>query len=154
MADTRYRGYQRCSRIDYGNARNLFVVTICVKPRRSVFVNANVNERIVSFLMQVQAEGHWGVHLYCLMPDHLHLVVRLSVAGLPRAVRFFKGRTATWWRKSGDGRSLWQSGYFDHLIRSEESLDEKCQYVLENPVRAGLVTSPEDYAWSGALAEQ
>jgi len=44
----------------------------------------------------------------------------------------------------------WQKGFFDHVIRSQESLDQKWLYVRENSVRAGLVRSAEDwpYCWS------
>jgi hypothetical protein len=39
-----------------------------------------------------------------------------------------------------------QEESFDHVLRSEESLDEKVEYIRQNPVRSGLVTSPEDYS--------
>ena len=42
---------------------------------------------------------------------------------------------------------IWQTESFDHVLRSSESLDEKLAYVLNNPVRRGLVLQPEDYAW-------
>ena len=42
---------------------------------------------------------------------------------------------------------LWQDESFDHVIRSSESLNEKVEYVMQNPVRKGLVSRPEDYKW-------
>ena len=44
---------------------------------------------------------------------------------------------------------LWQRGYFDHVLRSEESYAEKWAYVRDNPVRAGLVDSWEAWPWQG-----
>jgi len=40
---------------------------------------------------------------------------------------------------------VWQRGFFDHLLRSEESYSEKWNYVRNNPVRAGLVASGDDW---------
>lgn len=42
---------------------------------------------------------------------------------------------------------VWQDESFDHILRGNESLKEKVRYILENPVRAGLVKSPPDYPW-------
>jgi len=42
---------------------------------------------------------------------------------------------------------IWQHESFDHVLRREESIEAKVQYICENPVRAGLVKSPEEYPW-------
>ena len=154
MTVARYRGYQRCSCIDYANGANAFAITLCVKPRRHVFTTAETNKTLIAEMGRLQEAGFWGVYLYCIMPDHIHLVVNPGVAGLSKAVKRFKGRAATWWRHNGDGQRLWQEGYFDHRIRSAEGFHDKCQYVLQNPVRAGLSTDPKDYPWSGSLAQR
>jgi REP element-mobilizing transposase RayT len=154
MEIKRYRGYQRCSRIDYAEGGNAFVITICVKPRRRVFTNANVNETLVAEIRRLQEECAWGVYLYCIMPDHVHLVVNPGRLGLSDAVKRFKGRTATWGRENGDGQHLWQEGSFDHKIRGDESFRDKCQYVMQNPVRGGLVVRAEDYPWTGSFVQR
>ena len=46
---------------------------------------------------------------------------------------------------------IWQKGFFDHLLRSEESYDEKREYVLNNPIRAGLVQKPDDWDYWGYI---
>jgi putative transposase len=150
-SNVRYRGYQRCSSIDYANGHNVFFVTICVKPRRPAFVTPERNATLVSQITRIQEEGFWGVYLYCIMPDHVHLVVNPGPRGLPDAVRRFKGRVATWWRRSGDGRTLWQAGFFDHRLRNGESYTDKCRYVMENPVRAKLAARAEEYPWTGSM---
>jgi hypothetical protein len=45
------------------------------------------------------------------------------------------------------GEPVWQEESFDHLLRSDESLAEKCEYIRQNPVRRGLVQRAEDYRW-------
>lgn len=149
-----YRRYRRCSRIDYADNANAFEVTICVKPRRAVFVSADRNKMLIEELQRIQDEGAWGVYAYCVMPDHVHLIANPGPKGLPCAVRLFKGRLAAWWRRFGDGQSLWQTSFFDHRIRSGERFQDKCEYVFQNPVRAGLVVNTKDYPWSGSLTRR
>jgi len=84
------------------------------------------------------------------MPDHVHLFVRgdanfsLSkwVAGLKRAI-------ASALEVRG---KFWQPTFFDHILRSDESYAQKWNYVRENPVRAGLVESAEDWQYQGEIA--
>jgi hypothetical protein len=42
---------------------------------------------------------------------------------------------------------VWQEESFDHILRSNESFQEKQDYIRQNPVRAGLVDKPQDYRW-------
>ena len=90
---------------------------------------------------------------YVLMPDHIHLFVcgdgtfRLAewVKGLKRAISAVFPKEPR--------RSLWQPGFFDHLLRNDESYDQKWTYVCENPVRAGLVSKVEDWPFQGEFVE-
>lgn len=151
MEPQHYRGYHRSSRIDYADGANTFFVTVCVAPRRSVFVSPDRNEALIAGIRQLQDEGLWGAYLFCVMPDHLHVVANPGPRGLSEAVRVLKGRFATWWRAHGDGQGLWQKGFFDHRLRSDESFADKCAYVAMNPVRAGLAKCPEEYPWTGSF---
>ena len=60
------------------------------------------------------------------------------VNGLKRAISVALGATKK--------RQLWQPGFFDHLLRNDESYSQKWEYVRENPVRAGLVVRTEGMA--------
>jgi len=51
----------------------------------------------------------------------------------------------------GVGGPHWQEGFFDHVLRSDESYAQKWRYVVENPVRAGLVVTAEDWAYQGEM---
>ena len=88
---------------------------------------------------------------YILMPDHLHLFVRGSDEFvLSKWIGTLKRVLA----KQVDATSndpVWQRGFFDHVLRSSESYSEKWNYVRENPVRAGLVSSADDWPYSGEI---
>lgn len=45
----------------------------------------------------------------------------------------------------------WQKGFFDHVLRCSESYSQKWQYMLENPVRAGLVSEWSQWPWQGEV---
>jgi len=52
---------------------------------------------------------------------------------------------------AGSVGDVWQEESFDRVLQSSEKLDEKIDYILNNPVRAGLVATAEDYPWLWAL---
>jgi len=84
-----------------------------------------------------------------IMPDHIHLFVRgnqnfsLSpwVGGLKRALSV----------ALETGRVLWQPGFFDRVLGSDESYAQKWEYVHENPVRAGLVKNSDEWPYQGEI---
>ena len=104
---------------------------------------------------------------YVMMPDHVHFFVRLSREDrLSDFVRLLKQALTKAFRCSGGSAShsesvhranatperLWQPGFFDHLLRSTESYAEKWRYVRENPVRAGLARTVEEWPYQGEIA--
>ena len=96
---------------------------------------------------------HFGVSVgrYTIMPDHIHLFVRTGQkVSLGRWVKGLK-RAVSAGVSSSPGQSLWQPGFFDHVLRSTESYREKSTYVLENPVRAGLVEKPDQWPYQGEI---
>ena len=89
-----------------------------------------------------------------MMPDHAHLLVLMPER---------TGQSLNAWvkaLKSVLGKALltldvekphWQEGFFDHVLRSHESHRAKRDYILQNPVRAGLCQQPEDWLYQGEI---
>jgi REP element-mobilizing transposase RayT len=76
------------------------------------------------------------------MPDHVHGLVSLpATETLAKTVGDWKRFTA---RRAA---VEWQDNFFDHRLRSGESLDEKATYIRANPFRAGLVKEGQDWPW-------
>jgi REP element-mobilizing transposase RayT len=93
------------------------------------------------------------------MPDHLHLLAapldrEASVSAFSKWFkRWFDEEYCRPPEPEGTPRIqawTWQEGCFDRLLRSDESLSEKWEYLRQNPVRAGLVTEPEDWPYQYA----
>ena len=91
-----------------------------------------------------------------VMPEHVHLIftplvngAQMVVWGLAEITDAIKGASAHKINRAlGRKGRVWQPESFDHVLRSSENVDEKLQYVLENPVRRGLVERWEDYPWT------
>ncbi len=82
-----------------------------------------------------------------VMPDHVHLLIRPREGySLPRVMKGMKGVSAKLVNEfRSTAGTFWQDEYHDRILRSEEELNEKARYLLENPVRAGLVKVNERY---------
>ena len=83
------------------------------------------------------------------MPDHVHLIVTpYESAARTLLLGQIKGRASYFSNHHRGARhSLWQRDSFDRIVRAEEDLERKIQYVCDNPVRKGLVERCEDYPW-------
>jgi REP element-mobilizing transposase RayT len=97
-----------------------------------------------------------------VMPDHVHLVltpltdpVKREIISLVTIMQAIKGASAHFInRRSGRNELIWQEESFDRVLRSSESLDAKIAYILDNPVRKGLVGDWRDYRWIWREPEQ
>ena len=94
------------------------------------------------------------VHGIVVMPDHVHLIFtslkddKGNPFGLAEIMSGIKGASAHRINKALNRRGrVWQDESFDHVLRSEESIHSKVQYICENPIRKGLVSNIEDYPW-------
>jgi REP element-mobilizing transposase RayT len=96
------------------------------------------------------------------MPDHVHLIFtpladsnNREVHSLAGIMGGIKGASAQLINRELDRRGrVWQTESLDRVLRSSESLDAKVAYILHNPVRAGLVSKSEDYAWTWRRTER
>jgi len=85
------------------------------------------------------------------MPDHVHLFVRggrFQTRSMDRRAKANAAKAARLYRAKGQ---IWEEGFFDHVLRSNESYSQKWTYVRENPARAGLVKSAKDCAYQGEI---
>ena len=88
------------------------------------------------------------------MPDHVHIIYSALRRedgweySLPEIMKTIKGRSARQINLALKRRGpVWQEEFFDHVLRSNDSLVERVEYVCQNPARAGLVQSEEEYPW-------
>ncbi|HLA18289.1 MAG TPA: transposase [Dehalococcoidia bacterium] len=126
-----------------------FSVTISTANRRRRFDAERAVNLCLQALTEIAARQGMEVLAYCFMPDHLHLLLEAKEeANLIRFMKTFKQLSAYRYRQAFS-QPLWQKGYYEHILRKEEDVRLVAQYLFGNPVRAGLVNSPDEYAFSG-----
>ena len=129
---------------------HVFSLTIPTHDRYSWFARyADVAAEVQRVLSSTAKERNSELFAWCIMPEHLHVLIQ--DADVVDFVRLIKGRVVPRARRMEPTRRLWQRSFFDHALRSEESLGHVACYIFENPVRAGIVERAIDYRWSGSL---
>lgn len=113
--------------------------------------DARIASIVVDSLKRGEALGHYALHTFVVMPNHVHILITPHLA-VERITRAIKGTTS---RRSNQllgrvGSSFWQDESFDHWVRNQEEFIKIRTYIEHNPVSAGLVTRPEDWRWSNA----
>ncbi len=126
---------------DYA-AKGTYFLTICTRNKRLVFSDKRIR-RIVFDTARI-IEKQIGVHIIAMsvMTDHVHLIIHNAggnAATLGDFVRSYKSRIYRECRKEfGLKKSFWQRYYYDHIVRDQRDFEEKFQYVVNNPIKAGL----------------
>lgn len=157
----------------------LYFVTTNTEDRKPILANAKIHENFRKFCEAGLTRGVF-VGKYVLMPDHLHLFVAFGdkyesaliahrsqsdatgngavaavcdrrLSPLSEWMKSLKNLLSKTLRGMNVPAPHWQKGFFDHVMRSEESYSEKWLYVAENPVRKHLVTHPEDWPYQGEI---
>jgi REP element-mobilizing transposase RayT len=130
----------------------VFFVTACTYQRRPVLANKRVAVAFVEFAERAYSEHKIAVGRYVIMPDHIHLFVcGPDDFELGRWMGMLKQCLEKRAVLMANARPFWQRRFFDHVMRSVESYVQKWNYVRENPVRAGLVTNPDDWPYAGEI---
>jgi REP element-mobilizing transposase RayT len=137
----------------FDNISPFYFVTFNTWRRMHLLARVEVHQTFRAFCERAQTQFNVAVGRYVLMPDHVHLFVHLPVDGilLERWVQSLRSVLGKRILALGMPKPHWQEGFFDHLLRSQESYAEKWEYVRLNPVRAGLCTEPDDWPFQGEI---
>jgi REP element-mobilizing transposase RayT len=134
----------------------VYFITICTEGRRQFLSNAMPAEILVSALRDSPLIHGWAVGRYVVMPDHVHFFASpgFGAKSLSAFIRDWKKWTSRKLHDAGIVSPIvWQPEFFDHVLRSADSYEGKWHYVRENPVRAGLVASADEWPFSGECAQ-
>ena len=141
---------QRLETFDYLGPRRYFL-TFCTDRRHRAFIDRERVDLVHAQILRTSMATAFEITAYCYMPDHLHLMVeglegrsdcRVFISRAKQYSGFYYQRLAS--------RRLWQRYSYERVLRDEDLTAGVVRYILENPIRAGLVQSPEDYPFSGS----
>jgi putative transposase len=129
----------------------LLFVTFCTYERRKLLANDIIHQSFIQFGTQAREHGNFFGH-YVIMPDHVHFFVAMEnpheLSGLMKSLKNSLSKTL---RNLGHAAPHWQKDFFDHVLRSDSSYDEKWDYVKANPARAGFVSKAEEWKFCGEM---
>jgi putative transposase len=114
--------------------------------------HVDVQARLTEFGRAGSARGAW-LGAYVLMPDHFHAFVIIDDARLSLSIwmKSLKNSLSKTLRTLNVPSPHWQKGFFDHILRSDESYSAKWDYVRQNPVRARLVQAWTEWPFVGEV---
>ena len=142
-----HRRPPRLKSFDYLGCYRYFV-TCCALDRHHAFVDSEPVARVRAQMLRTGEEYSFEEIAAVCMPDHIHALFegqRDDAAFIP-FMKVLRQRTCREY-KSLCGRNLWQDGYYEHVLRDEETTPSVVAYIVGNPVRSGLVQTPGEYPY-------
>ena len=124
----------------------IYLLTATVDRREPVFADFRLGRLLAAELKAAHVEGLVDSLAWVVMPDHIHWLLVLQRGSLSALMRRVKGRSARQINPHiGHRGRLWQDGFRDRALRSEEDVLPVARYIVANPLRAGLVQQVGDY---------
>ena len=116
---------------------------------RRIFMDDRDRSRFCLLLQEASEMCHFRIHAFCLMGNHIHLVLEPTTSPLAEGVHRFASRYAQYFNRKYEKRGyVFQGRFRSILVEEGRYLRTLVHYVHLNPVEAGLVEHPEKYSWS------
>src|SRR4030066_1532561 len=117
--------------------------------RKAIFKNMGDRESFLSYLKLAYLRYGVVIHVFCLMNNHYHLLLETPKGNLSQIMRYINGAYSIYFNvKHKRTGHLFQGRYKAILVDADEYAGELSRYIHLNPVRAGIVSKPEQYLWS------
>jgi len=132
------------------NRATIVLVTVCTDKRKRILAHEDVHRLLIEAWNKADA---WLVGRYVVLPDHIHLFCAPNQSDAPTLgswVHFWKSLVSQRWPRPAE-QPIWQKSLWDTQLREADRYGDKWEYVRHNPVRHGLVTSPEQWVFQGEL---
>lgn len=134
-------------RIEYPEA--FYHVTSRGNERKDIFKSRKDREQFLLYLQSSVVRYGAVIHAYCLMTNHFHLLVETPHGNLSEIMRHINGAYTTYFNvKRKRAGHLFQGRYKAIVVEADAYALELSRYIHLNPVRAGMVSSPQDHEWS------
>ena len=138
-------------RIEYAGA--VYHITSRGNEKKAVFKDDQDRINFLNTLQHVNKRYNWICHAYCLMDNHYHLLIETPDGNLSKGMRHLNGvYTQSFNRRHKRVGHIFQGRFKAIIVEKERHLLELCRYVVLNPVRAGMVSTPQKWRWSSYRA--
>ena len=135
----------RLENYDY-SSKGAYFITICVQNRMSLFDNTEASCMIERWILKTDEKfENITIDYYVVMKDHVHIIIFIDEkdeTDLFEIMKWFKTMTTNEYIRGVRAgiyepfeKKLWQRSYYEHIIRNDEDLLEKREYILNNPFK-------------------
>ena len=139
------RKRMRLRDFDY-SSEGAYFLTLCLQKKLSLFENHQAKEMVEKWIVEIENKyENVTVDCYVVMEDHVHLILFITEGNqisLSEIMKWFKTMTTNEYIRGVRDRvyepfekKLWQRSFYDHIIRNDEDLNEKREYVMNNPAK-------------------
>jgi putative transposase len=129
----------------------VYFLTLCTSHKQPYFSDEQIAKVIENEMEFRRVKEEIRLYCCCIMPDHLHILLSLTYnyhKSLQDWVSAFKRYTSKATYQLYGVKPLFQKNFYDHIVRKEESLAKIAEYIVNNPVRKGMVEEWEEYQHS------
>lgn len=127
------------------------MATTVTLDRKPILGDSTFAKILLNTILFGKKQGWYYLLSFVIMSNHIHLVVIPKGKNVSECMKSIKGFSARRINEAKNERgSIWQSGFWDYILESEEKVLNRIRYIEENPVRKGIVECPEDYEYSSA----
>lgn len=125
--------------------------TLCIKNRKEFFITEDIFRYNENLLLTEMRKFLVEAEVYLFMPDHAHFLLRgiLESSNVLSAVKAYKQQSGFWLRHHYPAVH-WQKDFYDRIERSDEDVNKRIRYILNNPDRKGLVDDWLTYPFKGS----
>jgi putative transposase len=132
------------------NGYSVYFITASTFQKQSLFQSDRFSLPFIETLLNYRLQRKYLLHEFVVMPNHFHLLLTPTLT-LERAIQLIKGGFSYRARKElGFGGEIWQPSYYDRRVRDVEEYINFKYYMRQNPVKRGVVKTPEEYTYSSA----
>jgi putative transposase len=125
-----------------------YLVTAVTAQRRRLFQVTGTAELLERTILDYHAQGKFLLHAFVIMPDHFHaLITPAADVSLEKSMQFIQGGFSFRLKSKLD---VWMRSFNESQISTGEKFVSCARYIEDNPVRRGIVTTPEAYPFSSA----
>jgi len=128
-----------------------YFLTFCTEDRAKRFEEAEPVAVAQSQILRAASEQGFDITVYCYMPDHAHFIVRGTYEAAEALTFISRAKQySAFHYKKRFGRRLWQRYGYEHVLREDIEEAATIRYIIDNPVREGLVRRAADYPFTGS----
>ena len=128
-----------------------YMITTVTRRRVPLFNDPFAADVVLRSILFGRRQNWYKLLGFVVMPDHLHLIIIPGDKNVSEGMKSLKAFSARKINSLFCGKgSIWQRGFYDYILETEEKVISRIRYIEENPLRKGLVDNLEDYKYSSA----